>query len=183
MDNSASTPPEKEPQPNKAGIRTGYVLGGIAWLVCFVAAWQLAAFGPAGPSEATGWLNILVCLFGSIVGWWLGILLSPDPTERGKFSTVLKTLSTFVSGFALAKIDVLFQGAVAKNMTTDPIFIGRILFFTTTALICAQFTYVARHDLGMYGVQFHSEATFWDRRLRFLARHARRKGKSSAPKR
>jgi len=159
---------DDEPKPNMIGIRTGYALGGMAWLVCFVAAWQLA------DSEGMGWLNILVCLFGSIVGWWLGILLSPDPTERGKFSTVLKTLSTFVSGFALAKIDVLFQGAVAKNMATDPIFIGRILFFTTTALICAQFTYVARHDLGMYGVQHHRDATLWDHPLGFLSRRMRR---------
>jgi len=166
MDESSAT--QSDPRLNMAGIRTGYALGGTAWLVCFVAAWLLA------DSPSVGWLNIMVGLFGSIVGWWLGILLSPDPTERGKFSTVLKTLSTFVSGFALAKIDVLFQGAVAKNMTTDPVFIGRILFFTTTALICAQFTYVARHHLGMYGIGHNPEARFWDRRLRFLARRGRR---------
>jgi hypothetical protein len=177
-DESSSTPAESKPKPNLIGIRIGYGLGGIAWLVCFVAAWRLAELGPDAPSEETRWLNIVVCLFGSIVGWWLGFLISPDPTERGKFSTVLKTLSTFVSGFALAKIDVLFQGAVAKNMATDAIFIGRILLCTTTALICAQFTYVARHDLGMYGVQHNSKATFWDRRLRFLAPRARRKVRS-----
>ena len=164
----------KSRRANMVGITTGYAMGGTAWLVCFYVAWRLTGCCGGVQPDAAKWLNVMTCLVGSIVGWWLGILISPDPTERKPFSSVLKTLSTFISGFALAKIDVFFQGAVAKNMTTDPIFIGRILLFTTTALICAQFTYVARHDLGMYGVAHNPEETFRDR-LRFLARRARRK--------
>jgi hypothetical protein len=40
MDKSSATQPD--PRLNMVGIRTGYALGGIAWLVCFVAAWLLA---------------------------------------------------------------------------------------------------------------------------------------------
>jgi hypothetical protein len=98
-------------------------------------------------------LNILTCLFGGAAGWWAGILISPDPTEQAQFSVFRKTLSAFLGGFVLAKIDLLFQGAMAQNLAADPIFVGRLFLFITTFLICAQFTYVARHDLGMYGIR------------------------------
>ena len=133
---------------NLTGIRIGYALGGLAWLTCFLVASEL---GRAADSSAV-WINVLICLFGSIVGWWVGFLMSPDPTEQGQFSSFRKAASAFLSGFVLAKIDILFQGAVAENLTNTPLFMGRIGLFTTTAMICAQFTYVARHDLGMYGV-------------------------------
>lgn len=164
MDPASSSPadPQREviPPPgqvNMVGIRLGYALGGLAWLTCFLVASRI------GPDTGTGaastiWINILICLFGSIAGWWLGFLMSPDPTEQGQFSNVRKAVSAFLSGFLLAKIDILFQDAVAQNLTSSPLFMGRLGLFVTTALICAQFTYVARHDLGMYGVgQFARE--------------------------
>jgi hypothetical protein len=101
------------------------------------------------------WLNILTCLFGSTIGWWAGILISPDPAEQGRFSDFRKAVSAFLSGFLLAKLDLLFQGALAHDLAASPIFIGRVFLFATTCLICAQFTYVARHNLG---AQFFSSA-------------------------
>ncbi|HEX6159785.1 MAG TPA: hypothetical protein VF111_06440 [Thermoanaerobaculia bacterium] len=138
---------------NLIGIRLGYALGALGWLACFYAAARIGRDNGTGAVN-TVWLNILICLLGSIIGWWLGILLSPDPTERGNFMDFRKALSAFLSGFVLAKVDILFQGAVSQNLTDSPLFMGRIALFTTTALICAQFTYVARHDLGMYGVRY-----------------------------
>jgi hypothetical protein len=123
---------------NIVGIRIGYVLGGSGWLACYVVASQVGG---------ETWLNVLICLFGSTIGWWAGILISPDPAEQGQFVGVRKAVSVFLSGFILAKLDVLFQGAVARNLANSPIFIGRIFLFATTCMICAQFTYVARHNL------------------------------------
>jgi hypothetical protein len=122
---------------NVIGIRIGYALGGLGWLTCSVIAVRMGG-------EA--WLNLLVWLFGSVIGWWAGILISPDPTEQGQFLSFRRAVSAFLSGFLLAKLDVLFQGAVARNLITGT-FLGRILLFATACLICAQFTYVARHDL------------------------------------
>jgi hypothetical protein len=57
-------------------------------------------------------------------------------------------VSAFLGGFVLAKLDLLFQGTVAHDLAANPIFIGRVFLFATTCLICSQFTYVARHNLG-----------------------------------
>jgi hypothetical protein len=142
----SATPPQEEPKTapprrlvNIIGIRIGYALGGLAWLMCFVVASQM---------DGAAWLNILTCLFGSTIGWWAGILISPDPSEKGQFLEFRRSVSAFLSGFVLAKLDLLFQGAVAHDLAASPIFIGRLFLFATTSLICAQFTYVARHDLA-----------------------------------
>lgn len=132
--------PAPTPVPvNIVGIRLGYVLGGAGWLACF---------GVASQMGGEGWLNILTCLFGSTVGWWTGILMSPDRAEQGRFLDFRRAVSAFLSGFVLAKLDFLFEGTVARDLAANPIFIGRVFLFATTWLICAQFTYVARHNLG-----------------------------------
>jgi hypothetical protein len=130
--------PSSRDEVNRVGILLGYVLGGTGWLACFAVATQVGG---------EIWLNILFCLFGSTIGWWAGILISPDPTELGRFSSFRKAVSAFLTGFVLAKLDLLFQGAVAHNLASSPVFIGRIFLFATTTMICAQFTYVARHNL------------------------------------
>src|SRR3954466_9047355 len=82
------------------------------------------------------------------------------PTSRKQAAELLsqilgfrKALSAFITGFVLAKLDLLFQGAVARNLANSPVFIGRIFLFATTMMICAQFTYVARHNLGAPSVE------------------------------
>src|SRR5437763_9586506 len=133
-DTVSSTAPPKEADATKppsdhvniVGIRIGYVLGGVGWLGCYVVASQLGG---------ETWLNVLICLFGSTIGWWAGILISPDSTEHGQFVSFRKAVSVFLSGFVLAKLDVLFQGAVAHNLANSPIFIGRIFLFATTCMI------------------------------------------------
>jgi hypothetical protein len=137
LEQADAIPPSRD-QVNRVGILLGYVLGGIGWLACFAVASQVGG---------EIWLNVLFCLFGSTIGWWAGILISPDPTELGQFLSFRKALSAFVTGFVLAKLDFLFQGAVAHNLANNPVFIGRVFLFATTTMICAQFTYVARHNL------------------------------------
>src|SRR5262245_3341991 len=85
-------------QLNVVGIQAGYALGGIAWLACFFVATRIVSDTRVEP-PSTIWLNILSCLLGSIIGWWVGILMSPDPTERGQFLGFRKALSAFLSGF------------------------------------------------------------------------------------
>jgi hypothetical protein len=117
----------------KFGILLGYVFGLAACGVCFRIAWIL----DDRP------LNTLIVLSACIAGWTAGMLLSPDPNEQPLFSGIGKAISTFLSGFLLAKLDMLFQGAMAKD-AIQSLFISRMLLFATPFLICLQFTYVGR---------------------------------------
>ena len=130
---AASTPPFA----SKFGIWIGYALGAIALPGCFVIATQMGA---------EKWLNILICIFGSIVGWSAGMLVSPKTGEERQFSEFRKAISAFISGFVLAKLDLLF-GGIGNNPSNGPLLLGRILLFGTTFLLCLQFTYVARSYL------------------------------------
>jgi hypothetical protein len=125
---TASTPPR---------ILIGYGLGAIALPGCFIIAVQMGG---------EKWLNILICIFGSIVGWSAGMLFSPKSGEKHQFSEFRKAISAFVGGFVLAKLDLLFAGA-SNNLSNGTVLLGRILLFGTTFLLCLQFTYVARSYL------------------------------------
>ena len=120
-----------------AGIRIGYGLGLAALITCLVIA---ALMRPAGE----WWFNVLLCLFGMGAGWTLGVLLSPMTTkEETKFAGFAKALSAFVTGFVVAKFDLLLKNF---NFTvTDPeVLVGRILLFATTFVVGFQSTFMAR---------------------------------------
>jgi hypothetical protein len=132
---TASTPPFA----NKVGIWVGYALGAIALPGCFVIALQMGG---------ERWLNILICIFGSIVGWSAGMLVSPNPGEKRQFSEFRKAISAFISGFVLAKLDLLLGATGSNSLSNGTLLLGRILLFGTTFLLCLQFTYVARSYLN-----------------------------------
>ena len=123
---------------NKIIIQIGYLVGTLAWIACIV-----IAFAMGGER----WLNLLILMFASAAGWSAGMLISPFQTEQAQFLGFRKGLSTFVSGFLLAKVDPLFQGAAASNLAANEIFVGRVLIFATTFVICLQVTYVGRRYL------------------------------------
>jgi len=124
---------------NKLSLATGYVLGAMGFVVCFIIAFQMD--GERG-------LNVLIAIFGSAAGWSTGMLISPYRTEQSQFLDFRKSVSTFVSGFLLAKLDALFQSAVARNLVISATFADRVLIFATTFVICLQFTYVSRRYVG-----------------------------------
>src|SRR5258708_22107799 len=87
------------------GIVFGYILGALMYIACFVIAFRMR------PEE--WWLNLLLCFFGGIAGWSLGVLLSPmTPSQKKTFAGYGKALSAFVSGFVIAKLDVLLKPLV-----------------------------------------------------------------------
>jgi hypothetical protein len=120
------------------GIATGYVLGALLYVACFVIAFMMRPQGE-------WWLNVLLCLFGGITGWTLGVLLSPmTKAEESKFTGYGKALSAFVSGFAIAKIDLLLKNLNLSPSTDVTVLIGRLLLFGTMFCVNFQFTFIAR---------------------------------------
>jgi hypothetical protein len=119
------------------GILFGYVLGGLMYIACFVIAFRMR------PDE--WWLNLLLCFFGGIVGWSVGVLLSPmTPSQKHAFAGYGKALSAFVSGFIVAKLEVLLKPFGGTIDVHNVVFIGRVLLFGTTFFLGFQFTFVAR---------------------------------------
>jgi hypothetical protein len=119
------------------GIVFGYVLGALMYIACFVIAFRMR------PEE--WWLNLLWTFFGGIVGWSVGVLLSPmTQSQKDAFAGYGKALSAFVSGFVIAKLEVLLKPFGGTLDIHNTVFIGRILLFGTTFFLGFQFTFVAR---------------------------------------
>jgi hypothetical protein len=127
-------PGSRRASPGKLLI--GYVLGAAADAMCFVIAMKMGG---------EWWLNVLICLFGSIVGWCVGMWLSPlDPFERHEFGDYAKALSAFIGGFLIAKLDLMFATAVTVQAVSTIAFVGRALLFGTTFGVAFQFTFAGR---------------------------------------
>jgi hypothetical protein len=120
------------------GIAAGYFLGALLYVACFVIAFKMR------PTDEW-WLNVLLCLFGGIVGWTVGVLLSPmTKAEESKFTGYGKALSAFVSGFVVAKLDLLLKNLNLSPSTDAIVLIARLLLFGTMFCVNFQFTFIAR---------------------------------------
>lgn len=119
------------------GIRIGYPLGAALCITCIWIAFRM-------PPADEWWLNLLLCLFGLVVGWSVGVLLSPmTAVEETRFTSYGKALSAFVTGFVVAKLEFLMKDFSLAQ--TDPeVLIARILLFGATLVTGFQFTFMAR---------------------------------------
>jgi hypothetical protein len=91
------------------------------------------------------WLNLLILNVGLSSGWGLGILISPYTLEEKKqFSQYAKTLSLFVSGYLLAKVDSLVSHVLSTEFLSDPVSAFRVMMFIASLLVSAILTFVFR---------------------------------------
>jgi len=115
----------------------GYVLGAGAFItLCF------ACFKLAGKDDI-GWLNLVLLIFGGLLGWVIGILVTPDESQKLQFKTFGQAISTFLSGFIVAKIDRWYE----KSLDTSglPAFgVGPIFIFGSGFLLGLLFTFIGR---------------------------------------
>ena len=117
------------------GIRIGIILGAIFYLACFAIAFKLDRW----------WLNILLCLSGGVLGWFVGILGSPTSrVESDAFGEYRRALSAFISGFLLARLDVLISQFNLEKVGDPYLFVARALLFATTFFLSVQFTFMTR---------------------------------------
>ena len=116
-------------------VQIGYVLGAVALATLVGASFNIgSAF----------WLNILILLFGGLLGWITGILATPlDPSEKSQFSAYAAAISTFLTGFVVAKLDKLFELTIEKDVLSEVAF-GQALIFGTAFLLGALFTFIGR---------------------------------------
>jgi len=119
-----------------SGLVTGYVLGGIAigGLI-----WSSFSIGSLPQ------LNILFLFCGGLLGWILGILITPiSATEESRFSEYGKAIATFLTGFLVAKVDRIFSLAIQEQNDISEVFIGRSLLFVISFSLGVLFTFIWR---------------------------------------
>ncbi len=90
--------------------------------------------------------TVLIGVGGWATGWLVGFLISPSTSQEiKKFSQAASTISAFISGFALAKLEPsltpLFENGKLIN---EPIYGIRLLIFMICFAIAAINMYVYR---------------------------------------
>jgi hypothetical protein len=121
---------------NNNGALISYSLSAI---VLAVLGWACLSIG-SSPQ-----FNVLILLSGGIIGWILGILISPNsPKEELKFSEFGKAIGAFLTGFLAAKIERIFELVIQKPSDVSDIFVGRSLVFVVSFGLGILFTFIWR---------------------------------------
>jgi hypothetical protein len=121
-----------------AGIVIGYLLGAAFYIFCFVIAFRIEP-------RSEWWLNVLLCMFGGVLGWFVGTLVSPmTGAEETRFVQYSRALSAFVTGFVAAKLEFLLSRFEPTDRAETALLIGRLLLFAITFFLGLQFPFIAR---------------------------------------
>lgn len=119
-----------------SGAVIGYGLGLITVCLLF---WSCFSIG-SSPQ-----LNVLFLFCGGLIGWILGILITPiSDIEKSRFSEFGKVIATFLTGFLLAKIERVFELAVQEKSDISEVFIGRSLLLVISFALGVLFTFIWR---------------------------------------
>ena len=116
-----------------------------ALCVHLILVWIAWALAPSGDKVAFT-TTVLIEVTGASVGWLVGFLASPrTKVEEKWFAKYSATISAFVSGFLLAKLDssiaLVFEHG---NLLAEPIYGARVLIFISSTIVGALTIYVFR---------------------------------------
>lgn len=89
-------------------------------------------------------LLILSSTVGGLLGWLVGIILSPYAGEEKEFSKLATGISGFVSGYALTKVDEIWKMFMDQKGYTNPAYGQRIAFAVAGFLLVLVLTFVTR---------------------------------------
>jgi hypothetical protein len=114
----------------------GYALGALAALALLWASFEFAS--------ADSRLNVVLLISGGLIGWVIGMLMTPWPGEKEQFSVYGTAIATFVGGYLVAKLDKVFELSFRERGDVDAAFIGRLLLFVSGLALGLLFTFVWR---------------------------------------
>lgn len=92
-----------------------------------------------------GW-NVLLCVFGALLGWTVGMFFSPFTKEdAARFQFLGKTIAAFASGYVLSKFDALISTLI-KGAGEHPEKVPweRVGLFGSSFLLAAIVVFVSR---------------------------------------
>jgi D-alanyl-lipoteichoic acid acyltransferase DltB (MBOAT superfamily) len=97
------------------------------------------------PTEKDFILNLSIIILGITIGWIAGILSSPyGEKEKEQFSTIVKGVTVFFSGYALAKVDPIITVILKPKLFLEPVVAFRAIAFCISLLLALVITFVYR---------------------------------------
>jgi xanthosine utilization system XapX-like protein len=116
------------------GIWIGFSFAGLCVLGIVYSALAMKTPADVSPRQ----LNLVILIAGGLVGWVVGMLITPiSPKEQAVFSETGKALSTFVTGYLVAKIDRIFDIAMKQDENVNGLFVGRAAPRTSQCVLLA----------------------------------------------
>jgi hypothetical protein len=94
--------------------------------------------------EEDKWINLSFLVLGISVGWLFGIYIAPYEGEVTKFKEIATTVSVFLSGYLLAKVDGLITKILSPEQVLRPVAGFRVLATFCSFLLSLIMTYVGR---------------------------------------
>jgi hypothetical protein len=85
----------------------------------------------------------LFSTIGVTVGWFLGVITSPDPDQSRKFAMTGSAVATFFSGFLVSKLNDGWD-KILKSGTENSVLIMRISFALAWFLVAFTMTFLTR---------------------------------------
>jgi uncharacterized YccA/Bax inhibitor family protein len=90
-------------------------------------------------------IQILICTLGAVLGWIVGIIITPfNEAERKQFSVLVKTFAALLSGFVLGKIELILNAEPVKKIIDDDRAPFSLLIFSICFFVGVLFTFIGR---------------------------------------
>jgi hypothetical protein len=116
----------------------------IAFLFFGALLWHLTGvLNGAKEDQASRSANRLIAAIGALCGWIIGIAFAPfSDTEKSHFASIASTVSAFLSGYVVSKVDRFIEGvlfpigdATRESWTRVGLFTGALLLAAITVFI------------------------------------------------
>jgi len=96
------------------------------------------------------WNAGLATVVGGLLGWLLGIMLSPFEPEKALFAGYAKAASAFATGFLVSKLDRVFELIIGKSANDQSRLLStevwrHIVFFVCGLLLMTIYVFTCRH--------------------------------------
>lgn len=115
------------------------------WVTVIVELGLLCAGALLGATWIDRCWSLLGNLGGVVVGWTVGTVCSPlSEEETTDFTKYAKVFGGFVSGFAVSKIDRLFEEAARAHFIATTAFLAPLVIFAITTLLAGMFVMIWR---------------------------------------
>ncbi len=104
-------------------------------------------------------INALVSALGGLMGWALGMLFAPyTEAEAAKFSAIGKTISAFISGYVISKVDRFLELTMFNKNLVDGVIVEapvdttwlRLALFACSGLVIMLIVLSNRTYFGVY---------------------------------
>lgn len=92
----------------------------------------------------------LACVPGALLGWLMGVLLSPYKQEKELFEGYGKSIAAFITGFLVSKVDRIFELFMTKSGESGPALLQEanwrpLVFGFSSLLLVLLYTFTCRH--------------------------------------